>query len=81
MSRNVGNKSPSTTDCSNAPRRSTLNELITLAYSLMSKGMRPSREATGRKTGYLSETISGSLNPAWVEWLMGFPPGWTDLKP
>jgi hypothetical protein len=19
------------------------------------------------------------LNPAWVEWLMGFPPGWTDL--
>ena len=24
---------------------------------------------------------SGSLNPAWVEWLMGFPEGWTDLKP
>jgi len=23
---------------------------------------------------------SGSLNPAWVEWLMGFPEGWTDLK-
>ena len=22
----------------------------------------------------------GSLNPTWVEWLMGFPPGWTDLK-
>jgi DNA (cytosine-5)-methyltransferase 1 len=22
----------------------------------------------------------GSLNPMWVEWLMGFPPGWTDLK-
>jgi len=21
----------------------------------------------------------GSLNPAWVEWLMGFPDGWTDL--
>lgn len=20
----------------------------------------------------------GSLNPLWVEWLMGFPPGWTD---
>jgi len=25
--------------------------------------------------------ISGSLNPTWVEWLMGFPDGWTDLKP
>jgi len=23
----------------------------------------------------------GSLNPTWVEWLMGFPSGWTDLKP
>ena len=23
---------------------------------------------------------SGSLNPAWVEWLMGYPEGWTDLK-
>ena len=23
----------------------------------------------------------GSLNPTWVEWLMGFPTGWTDLKP
>lgn len=24
--------------------------------------------------------VSGSLNPMWVEWLMGFPIGWTDLK-
>jgi hypothetical protein len=23
---------------------------------------------------------TGSLNPAWVEWLMGFPIGWTDLE-
>ncbi|ALW89637.1 hypothetical protein AUC44_12615 [Deinococcus actinosclerus] len=23
---------------------------------------------------------SGQLNPLWVEWLMGFPPGWTDLE-
>jgi DNA (cytosine-5)-methyltransferase 1 len=22
----------------------------------------------------------GQLNPTWVEWLQGFPPGWTDLK-
>jgi len=26
------------------------------------------------------ETGSGSLNPQWVEWLMGYPEGWTDLK-
>jgi hypothetical protein len=23
----------------------------------------------------------GRLNPQWVEWLMGFPIGWTELKP
>jgi hypothetical protein len=26
-------------------------------------------------------TIGGKLNPMWVEWLMGWPIGWTDLKP
>jgi hypothetical protein len=29
----------------------------------------------------LSEQIGGSLNPTWVEWLIGWPLGWTDLKP
>jgi hypothetical protein len=24
--------------------------------------------------------IGGKLNPTWVEWLMGFPIGWTDLE-
>ena len=25
--------------------------------------------------------VGGELNPTWVEWLMGWPLGWTDLKP
>jgi hypothetical protein len=25
--------------------------------------------------------VSGPLNPTWVEWLMGWPLGWTDLEP
>lgn len=32
----------------------------------------------------LSQSVhpnSGKLNPTWVEWLMGWPLGWTDLKP
>ena len=24
--------------------------------------------------------VGGKLNPTWVEWLMGFPLGWTDLE-
>ena len=27
------------------------------------------------------EKPGGQLNPTWVEWLMGWPLGWTDLKP
>ena len=27
----------------------------------------------------LNSTVGGQLNPTWVEWLMGFPSGWTDL--
>jgi len=26
------------------------------------------------------ELINGQLNPTWVEWLMGFPSGWTDCE-
>ena len=28
----------------------------------------------------LNDQIGGQLNPTWVEWLQGFPIGWTDLN-
>ena len=28
----------------------------------------------------LQTAVAGQLNPTWVEWLMGYPEGWTDLK-
>ena len=28
----------------------------------------------------LQTAVGGQLNPTWVEWLMGFPAGWTDLE-
>ena len=33
-----------------------------------------------RKTKPLNAKVGGSLNPTWVEWLMGYPSGWTDLN-
>lgn len=38
----------------------------------------PSRRMAQRER---ESGMSGQLNPTWVEWLMGFPPGWTDLGP
>ena len=34
-----------------------------------------------RKTPSLATHAGGKLNPMWVEWLMGWLLGWTDLKP
>jgi hypothetical protein len=33
----------------------------------------------GRNSLPLNAVAGGALNPTWVEWLMGFPLGWTDL--
>jgi hypothetical protein len=33
------------------------------------------------RTKNLNDQIGGQLNPPWVEWLMGWPIGWTDLRP
>jgi hypothetical protein len=34
-----------------------------------------------RNTPTFAAQAGGILNPTWVEWLMGWPLGWTDLKP
>jgi DNA (cytosine-5)-methyltransferase 1 len=41
------------------------------------------RKEKGKQLGLsmVASDVSGSLNPTWVEWLMGFPIGHTDLKP
>ena len=42
---------------------------------------KPYSERGGGKQGeQLPNAVGGPLNPTWVEWLMGFPLGWTDLK-
>jgi hypothetical protein len=40
-----------------------------------------SQNKNGRFADQLPNQVGGQLNPEWVEWLMGFPAGWTELKP
>jgi hypothetical protein len=42
------------------------------------KGAKRSPKAQGSEP--LVIQVGGQLNPTWVEWLMGFPLGWTDLE-
>jgi len=39
------------------------------------------RRIDAGKQVMLSMCMDGPLNPTWVEWLMGWPLGWSDLKP
>ena len=39
-----------------------------------------SEKTLAKNTRPLSEQTGGQLNPMWVEWLMGYPKGWTDLN-
>ena len=38
------------------------------------------KDARGSGGVNLVQAAGGSLNPTWVEWLMGFPLGWTDCE-
>ena len=40
-----------------------------------------SQQTLTRKIRYDAGKGGGQLNPTWVEWLMGFPIGWTVLEP
>jgi len=65
-----------------------INETPTL-QGMARKGVWPTHQSRDWKSGStksdygnsrpLSEAVSGQLNPTWIEWLMGFPLGWTDL--
>ena len=68
---------------SNGPSDNELGRAVNLATPTARdwKSGKASQKTMDRNARPLSEQIGGSLNPTWVEWLMGWPLGWTDLKP
>ena len=45
------------------------------------RGIHAPRDALPNTDDGMGRAIGGSLNPTWVEWYMGWPIGWTGLKP
>jgi hypothetical protein len=82
VSREIGGSRPS-----GASRSVTLGTMVAhRERTIDGLWTTPAADDTGhRKDRYaqggtaLSTQAGGSLNPTWVEWLMGFPLGWTDL--
>jgi len=80
---NCGNRGPAkdpaaTHRPSGAQRQMTINDAVKMwptPRAFMHKD-----SATDRGKSNLGEVVGGQLNPMWVEWLMGFPLGWTDLE-
>jgi DNA (cytosine-5)-methyltransferase 1 len=53
-----------------------------LGYQNRNNGKRGTQKSlTSVVQGGPFREVGGSLNPTWVEWLMGWPLGWTDLEP
>jgi len=66
--------------------KGNLEELVAVREKFPTPTAHNSKEAAypaeyTRKTPSLASHAGGKLNPVWVEWLMGWLLGWTDLKP
>jgi hypothetical protein len=61
--------------------RKALKKKLATPVARMWKDNGKSPSELNRNLETLATQAGGSLNPTWVEWLMGWPLGWTDLKP
>jgi len=62
------------------PSLATIAKQLPTPTAHMAKETNAPSEAL-RNQPSMTSIVGGTLNPVWVEWLMGWPLGWTDLKP
>ena len=84
---------PQSRDHKGSSGRSNMGEELDLPTKVkMFPTPTANEDACGKPTGKMQKMLGnhpdvrqdpngGTLNPNWVEWLMGWPPGFTDLKP
>jgi hypothetical protein len=65
------------TPCARDGKEQTLSSALAATHADPSK----SRQLPRQMSAESPELHGGRLNPMWVEWLMGWPLGWTDLQP
>ena len=76
---------PSVSDTEGGQQSDRVEQTQSGAYILRKKNKPDSTFGAKLSDAVLFEEkngeTGGQLNPTWVEWLMGWPLGWTDLKP
>ena len=67
------------------PAQYTINQAVRDSFATPTARMWKDNGKSPSELSRNSETLAvqagGKLNPMWVEWLMGWPLGWTNLKP
>jgi len=66
---------------SGQPAQYTINQAVRDRMFPAPRAFMHKDSTTDRGKHNLGEVVGGKLNPTWVEWLMGWPLEWTDLKP
>ena len=56
------------------------DDLATAVARLYASPSYGDHKLRGAKSAEATNRLGGSLNPTWVEWLMGYPLAWTALK-
>ena len=84
-----GGRSQNVANANSAPRQQQRKRQVSKSDIERRSKMWPTPTATEHKyrlqgssqaSKNLNALHGGKLNPTWVEWLMGFPIGWTDLE-